>query len=228
MAITFFTVLNALINYLTITVLAYFFGAGREIDAFFSATTLPQVILAILQVLIPATFIPVFIKGKTQDETNSWRVASIMTNVFIVILAGIAVFGAVFAKTIIPLINPGFPAVTAALSASLFSYFILAIIFSGAAIVLSSIHYAQKQFIRPLACPDHRQFCHTVFCFAASWTDRTRASPSGPSPDPSCSLPFSFPCCSTAAVIRCLLIFGKRDYFLICLDAPPAAGGFVL
>lgn len=120
-------------------------------------------ILAILQVLIPATFIPVFIKGKTQDETNSWRVASIMTNVFIVILAGIAIFGVVFAKTIIPLINPGFPAVTAALSASLFSYFILAIIFSGAAIVLSSIHYAQKQFIRPLLAQTIASFVTLFF-----------------------------------------------------------------
>ncbi|MBU4268218.1 MAG: hypothetical protein KJ808_05150 [Acidobacteria bacterium] len=149
-AITFFTFINAFINYLTITILAYFFGAGSEIDAFFAATTLPLVIMAILQVIIPNTFIPVFIKNKKQDETNSWRVASIMTNLIFVILAIIAIIGVTFSKTIIPLINPGFPTSTATLSSSLFSYFILSSVFSGTAIILSSMYYAQKQFNRPL------------------------------------------------------------------------------
>jgi putative peptidoglycan lipid II flippase len=149
-AITLFTFINAFINYLTITMLAYFFGAGIEIDAFFAATTLPLVIIAILQVIIPNTFIPVFINIKKQDETNSWRVASIMTNLIFVILAIIAIIGVTFSKTIITLINPGFSTSTAARSSALFSYLILSLVFSGTAIILSSIYYAQKKFIRPL------------------------------------------------------------------------------
>ncbi len=149
-AISFFTFINAFINYLTYTILAYFFGAGSEMDAFFAATTLPLVIIAILQVIVPNTFIPEFIRKKNQDETNSWRVASIMTNLLFVLLALIAIAGVTFSKSIIPLINPGFSAATAAISSSLFSYFILSSVFSGTAVILSSIYYAQKRFSRPL------------------------------------------------------------------------------
>ncbi|MDD8012757.1 MAG: lipid II flippase MurJ [Acidobacteriota bacterium] len=149
-AITFFAAINAFISYLTLTVLAYFFGAGSEIDAFFAAMTLPQVILAILQVIIPATFIPVFMKSRTEGEGNSWRLASIAVNAAFILLAGIAVIGTVFSKRIIALINPGFSAPTAVLSSSLFSYFILSSVFTGVAVMLSSICYARKQFVRPL------------------------------------------------------------------------------
>jgi putative peptidoglycan lipid II flippase len=149
-AITFFTFINAIINYLTYSILAYFFGAGSEIDAFFAATTLPLVILAILQVIIPNTFIPEFIRIKKRDEAHSWRIASIATNLLFVLLALLAVIGVVFAAKIIPLLNPGLAPATAALSASLFPYFILSAVFSGTAVILSSMHYAQKRFIRPL------------------------------------------------------------------------------
>jgi putative peptidoglycan lipid II flippase len=149
-AITFFTFINAFINYLTYSILAYFFGAGSDIDAFFAATTLPLVIIAIMQVIIPNTFIPEFVRNRKLDEANCWRLASITTNLFFAILALIAIIGMVFSTAIIPMINPGFSPAIAARSSALFSYFILAGVFSGTAVVLASIYYAQKRFIRPM------------------------------------------------------------------------------
>ena len=186
-AITFFTFINAFIGYLTYTVLAYFFGVGSEIDAFFAAMTIPLVITAILQVIIPNTFIPEFIRNQKQDEANSWRMASIMTNLLFVMLALIAIIGVAFSKTIIPLINPGFSKSTAALSSSLFPYFVLSAVFSGTAIILSSMYYAQKQFIRPLLAQIASS--SIILIFVLLFHDRIgiRALPSEQSPGPSFS-----------------------------------------
>ena len=158
-SITLFTLINAFINYLTITVLAYFFGAGLEIDAFFAAMTIPQVLLAILQVIVPASFLPWFIKRRAEDEANSWKLASIAANIICVILAAMALLGTAFSRTIIHLINPGFSVSTAALAATLFSYFILSSVLTGLSVLLSSIYYAQKRFIRPLVA---QTVCSTI------------------------------------------------------------------
>ena len=149
-SITFFTLVNALINYLTLTVLAYFFGAGSEIDALFAAMTIPQVVLGILQSIVPAAFVPWFIKCRAEDEANSWRAASIAANALFAILAALALLGTAFSGTIIRLINPGFPEPTSALSASLFPYFILSLALAGLSVLLSCLYYAERRFLRPL------------------------------------------------------------------------------
>lgn len=148
--ITFFTLLNGILNYLTLMVLAYRFGARTEMDAFFAATTIPQLITAILLATLSTTFIPVFIETRSKDESNAWKVASITTNLIFLVLFIIAVMGSLFSESLISLINPGFTEATSILSTSLFRILFVSLLFSGTSIILTSIYYAHQKFLRPL------------------------------------------------------------------------------
>ena len=140
--------LTGIFNYLNLLLLAYVFGAGMEMDAFFAAVTIPQIISAILLAILSATFIPVFIEARSKDETNAWKVASISINLLFLCLFVIAVIGSLFSKNVIALINPGFQEETSVIAVSLFRIMILSIIFSGTSILLTSVYFAKQRFFK--------------------------------------------------------------------------------
>jgi len=147
--ISFFTLLTGIFNYLNLFLLALTFGAGMEMDAFFAATTIPQIVIAILSGILATTFIPVFIETKAKDESNAWKVASISINIiFLALFVGVLV-GFLSSNSIIALINPGFPLKTSTLSVSLFRILLFSLIFSGSSMILTSLHYAHQRFFKP-------------------------------------------------------------------------------
>jgi putative peptidoglycan lipid II flippase len=147
--VSFFTVFNGAFNYLTLVVLASRFGAGREMDAFFAATTVPQLMTAVLMATLTLAFIPVFIEARTRDEANAWKVASVLANVIFLALALLSSTGQVFAADLVALTNPGFGGDTLVLATSLFRYLILAAVFSASSLVLAGLHYSRQEFLRP-------------------------------------------------------------------------------
>jgi putative peptidoglycan lipid II flippase len=149
LVVSFFTVFNGAFNYLTLVILASRFGAGREMDAFFAATTIPQLITAILMATLTLAFIPVFIEARTRDEANAWKVASVLANVIFLGLAILAAAGQVFALGLVALTNPGFGGATLGLATSLFRYLIVAAAFSATSLVLAGLHYSRQEFLRP-------------------------------------------------------------------------------
>ena len=149
LVVSFFTIFNGIFNYLTLVLLASRLGAGREMDAFFAATTIPQLLTAVLLATLTLAFIPVFIETRARDEAKAWKVASVLVNVLFLVLAVIAAVGQVFAADLVALINPGFGAETLALAKSLFRYLIVAAVFSATSLVLAGVHYAQQEFLRP-------------------------------------------------------------------------------
>ena len=148
--VSFSTLIIGMLNYTTLIILASRFGAKFEMDAFFSASTLPQIISSILLATLSTTFLPVFIEEKQKDETNAWKVASIAVNLVFLILLVMGLSGNILSRNIISLINPGFTAETARLSASLFRWLIMATVFSGSSILFSSLYYSFYRFIKPL------------------------------------------------------------------------------
>lgn len=149
LVVSFFTVFNGVFNYLTLVVLASRFGAGREMDAFFAATTVPQLLTAVLMATLTLAFIPVFIEARTRDEAKAWKVASVLVNVIFLGLAAISLAGQLVAPNLVALINPGFDGGTVALATSLFRYLITAAVFSASSLVLAGVHYARQEFLRP-------------------------------------------------------------------------------
>ena len=149
--VSFAALLAGIVNYATLVILAARFGARFEMDAFFSALTIPQIFSAVLLATLSTTFIPVFIEEKHKNEANAWKTASIAANLIFLALLGLAMVGALFSEPIISLINPGFTAETTRLSASLFCWLLAAAVFSGSSILLSSLHYSLHRFFKPVS-----------------------------------------------------------------------------
>jgi putative peptidoglycan lipid II flippase len=147
--VSFFTVLTGILNYLVLMVLAARFGAGREMDAFFAATTIPQLMTAILLAALTTTFIPVFIEARSRDESSAWKTASISINIIFFLLSLIALAAMFSARNLISLVNPGFAGDTLSIASSLFQILIFSTIFSGTSIILTSLHYAHNKYLEP-------------------------------------------------------------------------------
>ena len=149
LTVSFFTLLMGIFNYLTLIILASRFGTRVEMDAFFAATTVPQLVLAILYATLSNVLIPVFIESRSREESKAWRMASLCTNLVFIFLCIFVIVGSRWSENVIALINPGFPEGTSALSASLFQLFLMSLVFSGTSVVLSSLHYAQQKYFLP-------------------------------------------------------------------------------
>lgn len=147
--ISLFVFFTSVFNYFNLFLLAFTFGAGMEMDAFFAATTIPQLITLILAATLSTTLIPIFIEAKSEDEPNAWKIASISENLLSLSLFIIALVGIFFSNYVIALINPGFTEETTRISASLFRILLISLIFSGSSIILTSLHYAHKRFFKP-------------------------------------------------------------------------------
>jgi putative peptidoglycan lipid II flippase len=147
--VSFFTVLTGILNYLVLMVLAARFGAAREMDAFFAATTFPQFITAILLAALTTTFIPVFIEARSRDESSAWKMASISVNIIFLVLFLLALIAVFLARPLISLANPGFAGDTLSLASSLFQILIFSTIFSGTSVILTSLHYAHNKYLEP-------------------------------------------------------------------------------
>lgn len=147
--VSFFTLLTGVFNYLKLVILAFSFGAGGEMDAFFAAMTIPQIILSILLIILTTTFIPVFVETLARKEREAWKTASIATNLVFFSLVTLALIGSLFAREIISVISPGLSEQTTLISMSLFRYFILALVFSGSSIILTSLYHARHRFFTP-------------------------------------------------------------------------------
>lgn len=147
--VSFFTVLTGVLNYLVMMVLAARFGAGREMDAFFAASTIPQLVTAVLVAALTTTFIPVYIEARSREESAAWKLASVSSNVIFLALAVFALFAAGASRNLMALVNPGFDEGTLSITSSLFRIIVFSSIFTGTSITLTSLHYAHKEFLRP-------------------------------------------------------------------------------
>lgn len=90
-------------------VLADEFGASGELDAFFIAMRLPELVFQVLAgATLAAAFIPVYARYITRrGEDEAWRLASIVLNAVLVATVVIAVIGVALADWIVPALAPG-------------------------------------------------------------------------------------------------------------------------
>ncbi len=152
--ITFFSILGILVSFATQIIIAAKFGATMERDAYFAAIVIPAYITTVLLGSLTITFVPIFIEHETKkSKAEAWKIASIFTNLTILVLFGISLLGFIFAKQLISVTAPGFKGVQLSLTASLLRIIFPAIIFSGLSSLLSSIYYAEHRFLRPAILP---------------------------------------------------------------------------
>ncbi len=136
-------------------ILAGRFGAGAELDIYYSAFRIPDLIFNLVVLgALSAGFIPIFtslIKDKQgssyQSNQVAWRLASNVLNFLLLGLAVLSVIGIVFAGPLTRLITPGFSPVDQATTASLTRIMFLSPIFLGLSGILGGILQSFKRFL---------------------------------------------------------------------------------
>ena len=98
------------LGWVRLVVISTVFGATSELDTFFAAFRIPDLIFQLVAAgALSSALIPV-IAGllETDTEARAWRVASTVANVMLAVLLVLAVVAFVAAPVLVPLITPGF------------------------------------------------------------------------------------------------------------------------
>lgn len=131
---------------------AYVFGTGTVSDAFLQAFLVPDLIFNIVAGgALSSAFIPVFTHYMIgeRDEKTAWHVASSALNMAIAIMMGLALLAIIFAPWLVPLYNPGVPAVELGLIISLSRIMFLQSIMLGGGVIVTSILNSRQHFLQP-------------------------------------------------------------------------------
>lgn len=139
---------SRVLGWLRTVVLGVQFGAGAELDAFFAAFRIPDLIFQLVAAgALSSALIPIVagLTEKGQDE-RAWRVVSTVTNLMLLGLLGLAVLVAVAAPVLVPAITPGFDVVGQARTAELTRIMLLSPVFLALGAVATSVLNARSAF----------------------------------------------------------------------------------
>ncbi|MBI2465700.1 MAG: murein biosynthesis integral membrane protein MurJ [Candidatus Sungbacteria bacterium] len=146
--------LSRLLGFGRNALLAYFYGAGDVLDAYFLAFRLPDFFFNLFFFgSFSAGFVPVFIKLKNHDPQKAWKLANDVLNLT---LAVFVIFGAVFfvaAPGVLKLIAPGFEGEKLKLAVTLSRIMFLQPIFLGISVVFSGILQSTRRFLAYALAP---------------------------------------------------------------------------
>jgi len=142
------SVVSALLGLIRDRLLAGRFGAGIELDIYYSAFRIPDLVFGILvSGGIVAAFLPVFSEYYGKDKEKAWELTSNALNVFLlfsIILCGIL---AIFTPQLMKLIVPGFNIEQQTMAVVLTRIIFLSPIFFGISNIFSSILHYFNHFI---------------------------------------------------------------------------------
>lgn len=145
---------SRLLGFARNALLAYFYGAGDVLDAYFLAFRLPDFFFNLfLFGAFSAGFVPVFIKIKSQNKDQAWQLANDILSIAFVVFS---VFGAVFfllAPWLLKFIAPGFGPEKLALAVQLSRIMFLQPVFLGLSVVFSGILQASHKFLSYALAP---------------------------------------------------------------------------
>jgi len=128
--------------------LAGTFGAGNELDVYYTAFTVPDFVALILIFgAIAAAVIPIFSGYLIKDKEEAWRYVSTLLNVFLGFLIAICALLMVFTPAIVSLIAPGFSGEKKELAVMLMRIMFLSPIILGASNMISGILQVFHRFL---------------------------------------------------------------------------------
>jgi putative peptidoglycan lipid II flippase len=148
--------LAAAVGLLRNVVIARQFGIGAELDAYYAAFKLPDLLFTIVAGGALATaFIPVFADFLAADDRRgAWRLASAITNLVVIIVSVLALLAALFASWLVRhLIAPGFSPELQLQTAHLMRLVLVSTIIFGISAVQASVLHGFKHFLLPALAP---------------------------------------------------------------------------
>jgi len=132
MVIVAATLLGRILGLVRDILVAYFFGAQADTDAFFLAYRIPYLLTLMVAGALTATFVPLLsYRLATGRRKEAWSLSVNVGNAIVVILIALTVVLIVAAPWIIPLVGFGFDEATADQAVFLFRILMIGFVFEG-------------------------------------------------------------------------------------------------
>lgn len=127
---------------------AYYFGAGSDTDAYFMATSTSELLTKLLMGgSVTAVFLPMFVSYLARDQKQqAWYLAMNILHVFTGLFALLLLVVAFFATPFVAFIAPGFDVPTQALTVSILRLVLPSFLFLFAVDVIVAILHSLQQF----------------------------------------------------------------------------------
>jgi len=148
--IMFLTFIGYVIGFAFQMIIAYHFGANRELDAFYIASIIPNFVYDLFYGIFVTVFIIVFsdFLDKEKDQ-NMNAVFSSYLSLVIVLLLLIILPLFIFSRYFASLVGPGFNEETIIFAANILKILLLSTFFLGVTTFTSGILYVKKNFLAP-------------------------------------------------------------------------------
>ena len=137
-------------------VIARLFGISANLDAYYAAFKLPDLLFTIVAGGALATaFIPVFANFLAEDDmAGAWRLASAITNLAVLVVSVLALLAGIFAPWLVrTLIAPGFDPAQQAETVTLMRLVLVSTLIFGISAVQASVLHGFKHFLLPALAP---------------------------------------------------------------------------
>ena len=143
------------LGYVRVTTITAVFGATPQLDAFFAAFRVPDLIFQLVAAgALGSALVPVVAGLLAHGEhRHAWRVVSTVTNLMLVALVLLGVAFAVAAPVLVPLITPGFDPAGTELTVQLTRIMLVGPIFLALGAVASSLLNAADRFVAASMAP---------------------------------------------------------------------------
>jgi putative peptidoglycan lipid II flippase len=143
------------LGWLRVGVTTSIFGASPQLDAFYAAFRIPDLIFQLVAAgALGSALIPVVAGLLAKDEqARAWRVVSIVANLLLVALIVLSLVFAIAAPVIVPLITPGFGPAQMDLTIELTRIMLLSPIFLALGSVASALLNADGRFTAAALAP---------------------------------------------------------------------------
>jgi putative peptidoglycan lipid II flippase len=147
--VAFFGIASRLLGLVRDRILAAKYGAGDDLDIYYAAFRLPDLMFELLVVgALGAALIPVF--SKLIARNDDMRAQNCLSGVFFTVVVGmvaLSIIGIIFAPALIHIIVPGFPAEKMSLTADMARIMFLSPIFLSASAVLGGMLVSFRRFV---------------------------------------------------------------------------------
>jgi putative peptidoglycan lipid II flippase len=147
--VTLFSVFGILINFIIQLVLAYFFGASEDRDAFFAASSIPTYINATISGSLIVVFLPRLIDIDVRKDGNSFSLISSTTTFLMILLLVISLPILFFSKELVGVLFQGFDEQKIGLTSKLLLILCPSLIFQALSNMLIAIFHSNKLFLKP-------------------------------------------------------------------------------
>ena len=146
---------SRVLGYVRLVVIGNTFGASAELDAFFAAFRIPDLIFQLVAAgALSSALVPIVSGLFTTDErARAWRVVSTVINLMLIGLAILAVGFFVLAPVIVPIITPGFEGAQLEKTIELTRIMLLSPIFLALGAVATSVLNAGGRFAAAAVAP---------------------------------------------------------------------------